>query len=394
MSRIFHRTNRQFSTAVTKSINDFVHAANSDGPRIFVSGFNQPFLNIAMEDYIFQKMPISENEAINNRLLLYVNNPCVVLGRNQNPWRECNVPLIKSLQIPLIRRRSGGGTVVHDTQNINFSVMTRREDFTRDRHAQMIVDAVNELPTKVQKLVVPVEKNTGSEVIEVNGPQIKLRVNERYDIVELEQGRKVSGSAFKIQRQKAYHHGTMLLNSKLDILKALISRSDSMGSIEGRGVESVKSPVANIGMDKDICITTVIQAFLKEYEVKDSLVLLINSAHLPEEIHKAAKVMEEWEWTFGQTPDFQHSITIPGEFGFMNEVKLKFQVSKGLLKSIELVDQTMTLQDVDPGLAFLQLLLQEQGQKMQYTSANIGEYVNNSVLRKGIQGALDGPGSL
>lgn len=394
MSRILRCTKRQFSTAVTKSIDDFVSAANSDGPRIFVSGFNQPFLNIAMEDYIFQKMPVSENAAINNRLLLYVNNPCVVLGRNQNPWRECNVPLIKSLQIPLVRRRSGGGTVVHDTQNINFSVMTRREDFTRDRHAQMIVDAVNELPMKVQKLVVPVENNTGSEVKEVDGPQIKLRVNERHDIVELEQGRKVSGSAFKIQRQKAYHHGTMLLNSKLDILKALISRSDSMGSIEGRGVESVRSPVSNIGMDKDIFITTVIKAFIKEYNVTDASVLLINSAHLPEEIHTAAKVMEEWEWTFGQTPDFQHSITIPGDFGFTDEVTLKFQVSKGILKGIELVDEVKTLQDVDPGLAFLQLLLQQQDQKVQYTSAQIGEFVNNSNIRKSIQGALDGPGSL
>lgn len=317
------------------SVKEFESYVQSKGPRAFVSGFEDPYLNLALESYIFKHMPVAERskrktESIlddkelqnNNRLLLYVNKACVVVGRNQNPWRECNVPLLQSLGVPLLRRRSGGGTVVHDGGNINFSIMTHREDFTRDKHANMIVDSVNKLPTKVNKVlnrsvegqeeeedndgfggfnmgaiggipvgidgppgmgmglempVIPTPFGDGVGSIEVprngaglsvivNGPQIKLSVNERHDIIDAESREKVSGSAYKIERQKAYHHGTMLLNSRLDVLRALLHRDvDRLGTVEGRGVESVKSPVVNLGIDKDVFISTILDAFAEKY---------------------------------------------------------------------------------------------------------------------------------
>lgn len=396
-----NRLSRQFSTVISKSVSDFVSAVNSHGTRVFVSGFNQPYLNIAMEDYIFQHMPVTEdttnddNSAIHNRLLLYVNNPCVVIGRNQNPWRECNVPLIKSLQIPLVRRRSGGGTVVHDSQNVNFSVMTRRVDFTRQRHAQMIADAVNALPAQIHKRTVPPKGSSGETSDEtVDGPQVKLKLNERYDIVDADEGRKVSGSAYKIQRQKAYHHGTMLLNSNLNVLKSLLSRDPQrMGVVEGRGVESVKSPVANIGMDKDVFITTVIKAFMEEYS-SDAPVMLIQPNHLPKEVHQAARDLAEWEWAFGQTPDFTHTVQVQAEGGpESEELTLEFHVSKGNLKSIRLLNDDKNLQDVEPGLALLQTLIQKPDHHIQYTASQVGEFITNHFIRKSIQGALDGSGS-
>ena len=62
-------------------------------------------------------MPIPENDSKENynRLMFYKNWPCAVIGKNQNPWKEVNLPLLNSLHIPLVRRRSGGGTVVHDS---------------------------------------------------------------------------------------------------------------------------------------------------------------------------------------------------------------------------------------------------------------------------------------
>ena len=331
-----------------------------------------------MEDFIFQNMPVSDSDASiktnNNRLLLYVNSPCVVMGRNQNPWRECNVPLIKSLHIPLVRRRSGGGTVVHDSGNVNFSVMTRREDFTRQKHAQMIAEAVNELPAKIEKRI------TGTdEVEEVSGPQVKLKLNERYDIVEAHENRKVSGSAYKIQRQKAYHHGTMLLSSELKILSSLLSRDvEKMGTIEGRGVESVKSPVSNVGLDKDIFITTVINSFIREYGIQTPEVVVIQQEHLPKEIIQSSRQIAEYDWVFGQTPDFTHTLKISGDFNGLSEVELKFTVSKGLLKGIELESEA-DLKEIDPGLAFLNAVVQNPEQKVRYTSAQILEFSTTST---------------
>lgn len=429
------RASRQFSTVASKSVEHFTSEASSDGHRVFMSGFHDPFLNIAMEDYIFHSMPISGES---NRLLLYVNNPCVVIGRNQNPWRECNVPLIKSLGVPLVRRRSGGGTVVHDMENVNFSVMTKREDFTRDQHAQMIVDCVNDLPAKVQKLLKPtaeidddplqifgtapqvspfpdVDVPTGGVPILVNGPQIKLKLNHRYDIVDAETERKVSGSAYKIARQRAYHHGTLLLNSKLDVLKALLARNpDRMGQIQGRGVESVKSPVANVGLDKDVFIDAVIRVFIKKYRGKtvqaevddnpltaglfdelsgsDIPVMTVQEDHLPEKVVQAARDLESWAWTFGQTPDFTHTITID-EFGIDSDHVLQFTVSKGLVQGVELLNEDQELVDIDSGLAKLQRLL-DDGATVRYTSQDLGAYMENEVLKEAVQSALDSSASL
>jgi lipoate-protein ligase A len=249
----------------------------------------------------------------------------------------------------------------------------------------MIADAVNELPTKIEKRI------TGTdEVNEVSGPQVKLKLNERYDIVEAQQSRKVSGSAYKIQRQKAYHHGTMLLSSELKILSSLLSRDiEKMGVIEGRGVESVKSPVSNVGLDKDIFITTVINSFIREYAIENPEVVVIQQEHLPKEIVQSSRQIAEYDWVFGQTPDFTHTLKISGDFNGLSEAVLKFTVSKGLLKGIEL-ESEIDLKEIDPGLAFLNTVVQNPEQKVRYTSSQILEFVNNFYIRNGIQKALDG----
>ncbi|CAN6661917.1 hypothetical protein TRVA0_033S01552 [Trichomonascus vanleenenianus] len=318
--------------------------------RLFRSGFRNPFLNLSLETYLFKNLP-----ANGRRLLLYTNEPCVVIGRNQNPWRECNVPLLQSLSVPLVRRRSGGGTVVHDTGNVNFSVMMPRAEFARDTHAQMIVDQLNKLPPVSQKVVptaftggaadaalpfstdgsyspIPGGASTdGSEgiLVQAPGPQVKLKVNERYDIVTDPDNKKVSGSAFKIEREKAYHHGTMLLNAKLDVLSALLHRDvHRMGTVHGRGVESVKSPVCNIGCDSDVFMREVIDGFKTMYDI-DEPVIEVCEDDLPQEIIDEAVHMQTWQWAFAQTPDFEHTLIHP-EYDF----SVTFKVSKGVVTDV------------------------------------------------------------
>lgn len=316
----------------------------SISPEIFISRITNPWLNLSLESYIFKSMPPEAR-----RLVLYINDPCVVIGRNQNPWRECSVPLLKSMSIPLLRRRSGGGTVCHDWGNVNFSIMTPKEEFTRDRHARMIIDALNGLGSKVWTPL-RVERSTtkgfnsemndlshdpfsetsvtSEKLVEQPGPQVKLKLNDRYDIVTIHD-KKVSGSAYKIERQKAYHHGTMLLNSKLDVLKALLHRSWHLGTIEGRGVASVKSPVANIGCDKNVFIDTVVKAFKALYSTNEAPTIITEET-LPPEVREEALQMQTWEWTFGQTPLFVHTLTNPG-----TDAKVSITVDKGLVKEID-----------------------------------------------------------
>ncbi len=93
--------------------------------------------------------------------------------------------------IPLVRRRSGGGTVYHDLGNSNYSIMMPRPVFQRSTSVSLVCRALHQL-------------------------DIPAKVNDRYDIVI--DGAKVSGSAYKLINEKAYHHGTMLIDSDLSAL--------------------------------------------------------------------------------------------------------------------------------------------------------------------------------
>ncbi|KAF8455980.1 hypothetical protein BGX38DRAFT_1047038, partial [Terfezia claveryi] len=126
----------------------------------FVSTSTNPFINLATEQHIFQSCAANaralgeyEHPVI---LMLYVNSPCVVIGRNQNPWTEVNLPNILSSrtqtdaawgggaadEVSLLRRRSGGGTVFHDLGNVNYSAIVPALGFTRDTHAEMVAEAL------------------------------------------------------------------------------------------------------------------------------------------------------------------------------------------------------------------------------------------------------------
>lgn len=240
----------------------------------YISKSRDPFVNLSIEHYLFQKSPPGSKV-----LFLYTNRPCIVIGRNQNPWLEVNLSLLQPQtsdkatrseppalgNVDLVRRRSGGGTVFHDEGNVNWSVICDFGDFTRDKHAEMVVRCLRSL---------------GIE---------RARVNERHDIV-LDQGvqthsvdesdthttpytsadatsrpLKVSGSAYKLSRNRAMHHGTALLQSpNLQIIPHYL-HSPAKRYITAKGVESVSSPVSNIGIDNASFENAVHAGFVSTY---------------------------------------------------------------------------------------------------------------------------------
>ena len=232
--------------------------------QIYKSHSHNPFTNLSIEHYLLQHSP-----PYSTILFLYRNSPCVVIGRNQNPWLEVNfnalwrpssptIALGKLNESPeaespqrgalFVRRRSGGGAVYHDLDNLNFSVICPPADFTRDKYAEMVTEAIRDV-------------------------NLRARVNERHDIV-LDQGKlleegkwphpmdmhatryetlgdtgpplKVSGSAYKLTRQRALHHGTCLLTSRDPSRISLCLNSPARPFIKARGVDSVRSPVGKV----------------------------------------------------------------------------------------------------------------------------------------------------
>ncbi|KAJ5224115.1 hypothetical protein N7468_008657 [Penicillium chermesinum] len=168
--------------------------------QIYQSVSTDPYVNLSIEHFLLENAP-----ADSSILFLYINKPCVVIGRNQNPWLETDLRALYNDRRPTtsdsdaalyVRRRSGGGAVFHDEGNLNYSVISPRTSFTRNKHAEMVVNALHRVGA------------------------LGTSVNERHDIVlaskEQDRGstpRKVSGSAFKLTRDRALHHGTCLLDS-------------------------------------------------------------------------------------------------------------------------------------------------------------------------------------
>jgi lipoyltransferase/lipoate-protein ligase len=179
-----------------------------------LSHSTNPYINLSLETYLFTTHPQT------HILLFYRNRPTVVIGRNQNPFSQVNLHHTTNF----LRRYSGGGTVYHDLGNANFSVRMPRTEFTRKLYAEMVVRAM--------------------ERRHVTG----CRVTDRGDIVMIkgESGYKVSGSAYKVSKDIAYHHGTMLLGSNLNELRKTL-KVEGRVMIRDKGVDSVRANhVANV----------------------------------------------------------------------------------------------------------------------------------------------------
>lgn len=254
--RLFQALNYKIPNSTFKrTLSTFPSLSTSQTPiQIYISTTHSPYLNLSIEHHLFQVTP--QKSAV---LFLYTNSPCIVIGRNQNPWVEVNLPLLHKAdgpKIDLVRRRSGGGTVFHDLGNVNYSVCMPATSFDRDKHAEMVVRALHGLGVR------------------------SATVNKRHDIVLLPAGmvakgakmeketpdgtKKVSGSAFKLTRLRSYHHGTMLLDSRLEDVRAYL-RSPARGWLKARGVDSVRSPVANVGVGREEFVEAVVREFGRIY---------------------------------------------------------------------------------------------------------------------------------
>ncbi|RCK65117.1 putative lipoate-protein ligase A [Candida viswanathii] len=362
-------------------------------PVVFISKLNNPYLNLAIEDYVYNAMPKPESPKDNtfNRLMFYVNTPCVVIGKNQNPWQEVNLPVLNSLGIPMLRRRSGGGTVVHDLGNVNYSYMTTKGNFDRFLFIKHVTDAVNK-----------------------SDPLFQIEANERGDIVSQEIDGvhyKISGSAYKLSKGKSYHHGTMLLNLKLDVLGKLLHRDeDKLGVVDAMSsIASVKSKVINLEMDSEKFIEVVSEEFKSVYgpaddnkeaqEFNDMLGLLDFMGHvpvtvytvdeateLPEEIHQTAEELKQWSWKFGHTPKFTHTFT-----NKKHDFTILFKVEQGLVKGFELDfkgDNTVRNLEIQQSFQYLELHIQNN--PLQYTGSNVAGFVLDDDVSDWIGESIDG----
>ncbi|MBC1564511.1 lipoate--protein ligase [Listeria booriae] len=238
-----------------------------------------PMINLAVEEFILTELDLDEPV-----LLFYINQPSIIIGRNQNTIEEINTEYVAKNNIKVVRRLSGGGAVYHDEGNLNFSFITKDDG-----------DSFHNFAKFTQPIV---------EALKKQGVNAELK--GRNDL--LIDGFKVSGNAQFATKGKMFSHGTLMLDLNLDnVVASLKVRKDK---IESKGIKSVRSRVANISEFMEQKMTT--EAFrdlllldLFDVEnVKDVKEYVLTEADW-EKIHAISeKRYNNWDWNYGKSPKF------------------------------------------------------------------------------------------
>jgi len=247
------------------------------------SDTTDPYFNLAIEEILLKN---SKEEF----LILYVNNPSVIIGKHQSGHREVNTQFITDNNIPVIRRISGGGTVFHDRGNLNYSFIRQSEsgkqvDFRK--YTQPVIDFL---------------KSVGVEALFEGKSDLKV------------DGFKISGNAEHVHHNRVLHHGTLLFNTSLDTLRNSIRKNTSC--YNSRAVLSNPSSVLNLdGMlsqfhDIYEFRSEMINYFLKNFSD------LVPYTPAQEEFIKAEDLSSskyktwEWNWAYGPEYSFQNEFEI------------------------------------------------------------------------------------
>lgn len=266
-----------------------------------------PRYNLALEEYVLKKLPKD-----NDYILLWQNEPAIIIGRNQNTHEEINSKYVKDHNIHVVRRISGGGAVYHDFGNLNYTFVTNN---TRDNL------------NNFRKFTEPVIKA-------LNSLGVKAEFAGRNDI--LIDGKKFSGNAQTYYRDRMYHHGTILFDADLDMVAKVLQVK--LEKIESKGIKSNRSRVTNIlpYLEKPMTIKefqNYLLTFILGTEDIES-----KTYHLTEEDYQNIdKLMKEkyatWEWNFGENPDF--ALTKEKRFAG-GKVSFRLDVSEGYIKNVKI----------------------------------------------------------
>ena len=232
---------------------------------------------------------------------LWQNAPAVIIGLNQSPYAEVNLPYLEEKGILLARRVTGGGAVYHDLGNLNYSIVGPIQDMEQ---------AFEIMPAALCRLGVPAERSGRNDI--------------------LVDGRKCSGYAKRLSRDRMMIHGTLMWDVDLDVLTEALKVPGS--KVSAKGIASVRSRVANL---KDYLPQ---YPTLKAFQAALQDLLADGDSEYPLTPEQRAAVnrgalgkFSTWEWNFGHSPETTHQ----GRKKFAcGTVEVLYSIKNGILTEV------------------------------------------------------------
>lgn len=243
--------------------------------RVCWSTSDSVYHNLALEewwvDHLDREGPV---------LLFYVNAPSIVVGKNQNPWREAATEWARQEGVPVARRISGGGTVYHDPGNLNFSLILPRGTYRQETVFSQTCAALSSLG-------------------------VEARVTAGNSITCEE--KKISGTAFCFRGPAALHHGTLLVNADLERLRR--SMRPALTGVVTRAIASKPAAVGNVrDIRREVRVEDVASAVATQFVGRPTRE---SFAGPDDEAYRALLARHQsWEWIWGHTPVFEWTLEL------------------------------------------------------------------------------------
>lgn len=314
--------------------------------KYIIHDINDPYFNMAVEEYIIENF-----DSKYDYFILWQNTPSVLIGKNQNTLAEVNMDYVKKNDIKIVRRLSGGGAIYEDMGNVNFTyIVDYRKEYVNSmkRFAGAIIKAL---------------KMIG----------IEAEFSGRNDI--LIDGKKISGNAQYVTKDRILHHGTLLFNSDLSVMPKVLNVKPS--KISSKGIKSVRSRVTNIKdhlNNRDMTLDQFKELIIRNIsDVENKPIREYKFTN--QDLDTIKRLRDEkystWEWNFGKSPKFsiQNSQRFDG-----GELGVSLDVRKGTIKNIEFFGDFMSMKDIKD--------IEDSLKGIQYRKRDIKQVLSRYDLRE------------
>jgi lipoate-protein ligase A len=287
---------------------------------LFIDNENihDPALNLALEEYALRRLP-----AEHDYLLFYINEPSIIIGKNQNTHEEINSAYVEKHGIHVVRRLSGGGAVYHDLGNLNYSFITNDDGQSFHNYLKFTEPVVRAL----RRLGVRAEL-TGRNDIQVGE-------------------RKISGNAQFATKGRMFTHGTLLFDSDIGSVAAALNVDP--GKIQSKGIKSIRSRVANISefLPQPMSIEAFRTALLES--IFGCAAAEVPKVRLSERdwegIRKlAAERYRSWDWNYGKSP--KANIRRSKRFEGAGTIDARLDIEDGRIAAVRLFGDFFGTADV------------------------------------------------
>lgn len=297
--------------------------------------------NLASEEYL-----LKQTEGY--YFYLWINAPAVIVGVNQNALQEVNLSYTESNGIKVVRRLTGGGAVYHDLGNLCYTVIAPYDD-KEDNY----------------------KKFTAPVIEYLNSIGVNATFSGRNDITV--DGKKISGNAQTVYKNRIMHHGTILFDTDFTVLEKALNPNKL--KMESKGIKSVRARVINV-KEKTDKVKNVEQ--FKDGLEKVFLRSCEKYEFTEKDLIEIKKLVDEkysrYEWNIGRSPKGKNEFSAKFSFGVLT---LNFDTENGVIKNAELFGDFFTLKDLTPLIARLEGVRLNKIE-MEKALLYVGEYIKGA----------------